>query len=101
MLMQENFEKLSQELDKIKKDNKFHIQKLGVVRFNPFSGVGSDQSFSIALLDSNDNGVVITSLYTRNENRVYAKPLKAGRSEYLLSAEEKNAIEKAKNGLEK
>jgi len=72
-----------------------------VVRFNPFSGVGSDQSFSIALLDSNDNGVVITSLYTRNENRVYAKPLKAGRSEYLLSAEEKNAIEKAKNGLEK
>ena len=68
---------------------------MGIVRFNPFSGVGSDQSFSVALLDKNDNGIVITSLYNREGNRVYAKPIKTGVSEYLLSTEEKSAIEKA------
>jgi len=93
--LENNFEKLSQELEKLKKESKFNIQKVGIVRFNPFSEVGSDQSFSIALLDSNDNGVVITSLYSREGNRVYGKPIKNGQSEYLLSAEEKEAIEKA------
>jgi len=90
-----NLEKISKEIEILKAESKFCIQKFGVVRFNPFSGVGSDQSFSIALLDANNDGFVITSLYTREENRIYAKPLKAGRSEYLLSAEEKEAIEKA------
>lgn len=90
-----NLEKISKELEKLKAESKFSVQKVGMVRFNPFSGVGSDQSFSIALLDANNDGFVITSLYTREENRIYAKPLKAGHSEYLLSAEEKEAIEKA------
>jgi hypothetical protein len=68
---------------------------VGIVRFNPFSEVGGDQSFSIALLNENDDGVVITSLYTRQENRVYGKPIKNSQSEYSLSEEEKKAIEKA------
>ena len=93
--LENNFETLSQELENLKKESKFSVQKVGIVRFNPFSEVGSDQSFSIALLDSNDNGVVITSLYSREGNRVYGKPIKNGQSEYLLSAEEKEAIEKA------
>lgn len=94
--LEKNFEKLSQELDSLKKEGKFAVQKVGIVRFNPFSGVGGDQSFSIALLDGNDNGMVITSLYTREGNRIYGKPIKSGISEYLLSGEEKQAIEKAK-----
>ena len=94
--MEKNFEELSQELEKLKKEGRLATQKVGIVRFNPFSEVGGDQSFSIALLDGNDSGVVITSLYARGENRVYAKPIKNGVSEYALSKEEKKAIEKAK-----
>ena len=94
--LEKNFENLSGELKNLKKESNFAVQKVGIVRFNPFSEVGSDQSFSVALLDKNDNGVAITSLYTREGNRVYAKPIKSGASEYLLSKEEKTAIEKAK-----
>lgn len=91
-----NFDKISKELENLKKENKFNIQKFGIVRFNPFKEIGGNQSFSVALLDGNDNGVVITTLYTREGNRVYGKPIKNGQSEYLLSTEEKEAIEKAK-----
>jgi hypothetical protein len=92
-----NFEKLSQEMKNLKEESNFAVQKVGIVRFNPFSGVGSDQSFSLALLDKKDNGLVITGLFSREGNRVYAKPIRNSQSEYLLSQEEKNAIERAKN----
>jgi N-methylhydantoinase A/oxoprolinase/acetone carboxylase beta subunit len=91
--LKENFERISAELESLRKENNFNIQKIGMVRFNPFRGIGGDQSFSVAILDGNDSGAVITSLYNREENRVYGKPIKAGRSEYLLSEEEKKAIE--------
>jgi len=94
--LKENFEKISKELGNLKKENKFNIQKLGIVRFNPFKEIGGNQSFSIALLDGNDDGIVITSLYTKEGNRVYGKPIKNGKSEYLLSEDEKEAIEYAK-----
>lgn len=96
-----NFKKIAEELENLKKESKLPIQKIGMVRFNPFKEIGGDQSFSIALLDGNDNGVVITSLYTRGGNRVYGKPIKNGKSEYLLSEEEKEVIEKAKTENEK
>lgn len=85
----------SERLDNLEKDGKFSVQKVGIVRYNPFSGVGSDQSFSIALLDGNNNGVVITSLFTREGNRVYGKSVKNSKSEYPLSNEEEKAIKKA------
>ncbi|MFQ6049954.1 MAG: DUF4446 family protein, partial [Candidatus Paceibacterales bacterium] len=94
--LKKNFKKISEELDNLKKESKFPIQKVGVVRFNPFKEIGGNQSFSIALLDGNNNGIVITSLYTKEGNRVYGKPIKRGGSEYLLSAAEKEAIEQAK-----
>jgi len=71
------------------------VQKVGVVRFNPFKETGSDQSFSIALLDPNDNGMTISGLFTREGTRLYVKPLSAGQSKYPLSNEEKEAIETA------
>ena len=86
---------ISEELEKLKKESKFSIQKKAIIRYNPFSEVGSNQSFSVALLDGNNDGMVITSLYTREGNRVYAKPIKNGVSEYSLSDEEKEVIEKA------
>ncbi|GAB7387692.1 DUF4446 family protein [Bacillaceae bacterium] len=69
--------------------------RLGVVRFNAFHDTGSDLSFSVALVDDELNGVVITSIYGRDESRVYAKPLEKGRSSYHLSEEEKEALQKA------
>jgi len=98
---EKNFKKVSDELEALKKQSKFSIQKFGIIRFNPFKEVGGDQSFSLALLDDNDNGAVITSYYTRKGNTVYGKPIRAGKSEYPLSDEETKAIETAKNSKEK
>ena len=86
---------ISQAFNNLKKENRFSIQKVGIVRYNPFSGVGSDQSFSIALLDGDNNGIVITSLFSQDGNRVYGKSVEKGNSEYSLSEEEKKAISKA------
>jgi len=74
---------------------KITIQKTGVVRFNPFNNMGGNQSFVIALLDGKNNGFVISSLFVKEGNRVYAKSVKAGKSDHLLSTEEVEAIAKA------
>ena len=95
--LEENFGKLSKDVEELKENGKWSLQKVGIVRFNPFREVGGDQSFSLALLDGKDSGLVITSLYTREGNRVYGKPIKGGLSEYSLSTEEKEAISKAKS----
>jgi len=72
------------------------VQKVGVVRFNAFDNVGSDLSFSIALLDNNDSGVVVSGIYARDSSSTYAKPISSGKSKYSLSAEEIQAIDVAK-----
>lgn len=68
------------------------IQKIAVVRFNPFGDVGGDQSFSLAMLDGHDSGLVLTSIHGRGGTRVYAKPIDYGKSKYSLSQEEKKAL---------
>lgn len=73
------------------------LHKFGMIRFNPFKDVGGDQSFSIALLNGKNNGVVISSLYTREGTRIYSKAILAGKSEkYPLTEEEIEAIKIAK-----
>jgi len=71
------------------------IQKVSIIRFNPFKDTGGDQSFAIALLDSEDNGLIISSLFARQGTRVYSKPIKNGKSKYPLSKEELEALKKA------
>lgn len=71
------------------------VQQVGIVRFNAFEDTGSDLSFAIALLDAQDNGVVISSIFGRNESRAYAKPIIKGKSQYFLTEEEKDALEQA------
>ncbi len=71
------------------------IQKIGLVRYNPFGDIGGDQSFAIALLDAYDNGLIISSLHSKEGTRVYAKPVEKGKSSYQLSDEEKKAVEEA------
>ncbi|MFH1423659.1 MAG: DUF4446 family protein [Candidatus Nealsonbacteria bacterium] len=87
----------SRELADLKQSNKKNLQKVGMVRFNPFKEGGGDQSFSIAVLDALNNGFVITSLYSNATSRVYSKPIANGASTYTLSQEEKEAISKAIN----
>ncbi|MFZ5365956.1 MAG: DUF4446 family protein [Patescibacteria group bacterium] len=82
--------------DEIEKDGRFHVQKTGLVRFNPFSDTGGSQSFTLAVLDGHDNGIIISSLHSRDQTRIYAKPVKNGKPVgYEFSKEEKEAIEKA------
>lgn len=74
-----------------------NIRKVGLVRFNPYREVGGNQSFSLALLDDELNGVVISALHGRNNTRIYAKPVLSGKeSRYNLSDEEKEAVKVAK-----
>jgi hypothetical protein len=93
--LKKDFEKLSRKFAEFKKESKSAVQKVGIVRFNPFSELGGEQSFSIALLNADNDGLVITSLYTREGDRVYGKPIKNGESKYQLSNEEKEAIARA------
>jgi hypothetical protein len=71
------------------------LQHIGLVRFNPFEDTGSDQSFVIALLDAQHDGIVISSLHGRGTTRVFAKPVAAGLSVHQLSNEEAEAIRMA------
>lgn len=73
------------------------LQKVGIVRYSAFSDIGSDLSFTLALLDAKDNGVVLNGIYSSDSSNIYAKPITNGISTYTLSEEEKEAIKKAKN----
>lgn len=73
------------------------IQKVGVVRYNPFKDIGGNQSFSIALLDMNNRGLVISTLATREGARVFSKPIIDGEcKDFPLIEEERKAIKIAK-----
>lgn len=89
--------------DKLHKMSSQSLQKVGVVRFNPFAGEGDggDQSFAIAILDEKNNGFVISSLHARNETRVYTKPISDGQSTYHLSEEEAQAVKHAQEQYKK
>ena len=71
------------------------LTRVGVVRFRAFEDMGSDLSFAIALLDYQNDGVVISSIYSRSESHTYAKPIVAGISSYFLTQEEKQALNQA------
>lgn len=84
-------------LGRLEREAERHYQKVGIVRFNPFSDSGGDQSFSLALMDRQNRGFVISSLHTRAETRIYLKPVAGGKGEgFELSKEEEKAIKIAK-----
>jgi hypothetical protein len=91
-------EAIQQDIDDIEIKMKAHIQKIGFIRFNPFSDTGGNQSFSFCLLDDHNDGIVITSLHSRDSTRIYSKKIKNGTSkERELSKEEKEALKDALN----
>ncbi len=95
----ERVEKQNGEINSIikgmNKDLEKCIQKIGIVRYNAFKDVGSDLSFTLALLDENNDGVVLNGIYSREMSNIYAKPVEKGKSSYTLSEEEQEAIKKA------
>jgi len=90
-----DLENINRALKRLEEKFSSSLQHVSVVRYNAFDDVGSDLSFSVAVLDERGNGFVISSLYGRNETRTFAKPVKGGKSEYKLSNEEVAAIRKA------
>ena len=104
-LLDRQFRRLDTVAERVEALNRLHhelealsqrsIQKVGVIRFNPFADTGGDQSFAVALLDADGNGVVLSSLHGRADTRIFAKPVQGGRSKHALSDEEQDAIRKA------
>ena len=103
-LLVENDKKFQQEIEQVRKelanvinDSRFYFQKIGIVRFNAFGRSGNDQSFALALLDKEENGLIINFIYTHDGVRVYTKKVKQGKGEeYQLSQEEEQAIKMSK-----
>lgn len=71
------------------------IQKVGIVRYKAIANTGADLSFAIALLDKQNDGIVLNGIYSRDGSYTYAKPIQDGKSTYNLSDEEIEAIEQA------
>ena len=71
------------------------ITRVGVVRFRAFKDMGSDLSYAVALLDSHNNGVVLSSIFGREDSRSYVKPIEAGQSSYTMTEEESQALHEA------
>ena len=90
--------KLKNKTENLEKNIEKCIQKVGVVRYNAFMEAGSDLSFAVALLDFEDNGMVINGIYSRdNTTTTYAKPIEHGTSKYTLTKEEQDALDIAKH----
>lgn len=92
---------MMEEIENIKKDQELPLQKIGLVRFNPFPGVGGDYSFALAIVNKNNDGVLITSFYNTEGSSIYTKLIKNGGVDHPLIEEEKNALEQALRKCEK
>ncbi len=71
------------------------FQSVGLVRFNPFTDMGGDQSFALSIVDSYGDGFVMSSLHGRTATRIYAKTVRRGQSTQTVSTEEQAAIDQA------
>jgi len=88
-------EQTEEELKVINQKLRKSLRGLETIRFNPFPDQGSNQSFAIGILNEDKDGVILSSLYSRERMSVFAKPIKGGKSEYELTNEEKEALKKA------
>lgn len=84
--------KINDKIRHIEEKEAEHIQKVKVIRFNPFNETGGDNSFTLCLLNAKLDGVVLTGLHTREKTRMYVKEVKNGKSSYTLSKEEEKVI---------
>ena len=90
-----NLEALFNEQQTIRTVQNNTIQKIGFVKYNAFENIGNDLSFALTLLDGNNNGVCISSIYGRSESRIFSKPIVRGKSVASLSQEELESLNEA------
>ncbi len=83
------------EITVLKEQAREHVQKIALVRYNPFNETGGNQSFSLALLDGKNSGIVISSFHSREGTRLYIKQVAKGQADNSFSQEEKSAIKEA------
>lgn len=95
---EKNNQILENRLTGLKKEGLVNLQKLAVLKYNPYNDTGGDQSFSLALLDGKMDGVLVTSLHSRAGTRIYLKNIKNGKSELKLSTEETEVLNQAIEG---
>lgn len=91
--IKEKYSETELKINNLQRDIIQCVQKVGIVRYNAFDNVGSDLSFCVALLDNNNNGIVLSGIYSRDNSMNYAKPVIDGKSKYALSAEEIQAVD--------
>lgn len=91
----QNEKEMQTSIEYMEKVVKNCVQKVGVVRYQAIQNMGADLSYTVALLDENNDGVVFNGIYGRDGCYTYAKPIVEGKSSYNLSDEEVQAIEKA------
>ncbi len=85
------------ELRGFEKEGLTHLQKVGFVRFNPYTEMGGDNSFALCMLNGKLDGILIMGLHTRESTRLYSKEVENGKTKYRLSKEEQLALKKATN----
>lgn len=91
-----DLDNLRNKLTEVEKLGLTHVQKVELLRYNPYDDTGGDQSFSLAMLDNNGDGTVLTSLHARSGTRVFAKPVRLGKGlKYRLSEEEEKVCKAA------
>lgn len=93
-------EELEKFCNNLNEDIKHCIQKVGIYRYNAYKDTGSDLSFTLALLDEKNDGVVLNGIYSREMSNIYAKPIEKGKSMYKMTEEEEEALKKAINTSE-
>lgn len=96
--LKENLSVANKKIEDLNTKMMFAVQKVGFVRYNAFSNMGSELSFSIVFLDNFLSGFVLTSIYGGEQSTCYAKPIKNGKSIYPLSAEEIQVVDRAIRG---
>ncbi len=89
-------DEFKKKLNNFEKKGMSYIQRIELLRYNPYDDTGGDQSFTLALLDEEGSGIVLTSLHARSGTRIFAKPVSEGRaSKYQFSEEEETIVRRA------
>ena len=83
--------------NKLEDEISLSIKKIGLIRYSAFKDTGSDLSFALALLNDNNDGILLNGIYSREMSNIYAKQIKDGKTNTKLSDEERQALEIALN----
>ncbi len=94
--VQEQLNSLGEQQESLSRKAAEALSGFGLVRYNAFPNTGGELSFSLALLDGKGNGIILSSIFGRDEGRLYAKPVAAGKTRYNLSREEEEALRQAR-----